>query len=128
MIKEFYNWIKTWMTSKNPAKITTGNLSNFFEAKTKSLQGWSFLEDHEKEQVFYRALITPTCYRQGSCVECGCNTKDLELYLGSKGCKKEEDPCFPDMMDKTSWELFKISNVEIPIDHLFDVLNGRNNG
>jgi hypothetical protein len=52
--------------------------------------------------------VAKECTVNGSCLECGCETPDL--YYGTDGCKRKENPCFPDMMGEEEWEKFKLEN------------------
>jgi hypothetical protein len=89
----------------NPAKINFKNVKNYLSAQLREA---GFLPDWEKEQVLWRAEAAKECTVNGSCLECGCETPDL--YYGTAGCKKVDNPCFPDMMDQESWSNFKSQN------------------
>jgi hypothetical protein len=89
----------------NPAKINFKNVKNFLSAQVREA---GFLSECEKEQVLWRHEVAQACSLNGSCLECGCETPDL--YYGTDGCKRKENPCFPDMMNKENWEAFKIKN------------------
>jgi hypothetical protein len=95
--------------ANNPAQINIKNVKNFLSAKVREV---GFLPQWEKEQVVWRVEAAEACTQNGSCFECGCETPDL--YYGTEGCKKEENPCFPKMMSKEEWEKFKLeNNIEI---------------
>ena len=91
--------------AKNPAKITFKNVKNFLSAQVREA---GFLPEWEKEQVLWRAEAAKPCTLNGSCLECGCETPDL--FYGTDGCKRKENPCFPDMMDEQTWTQYKIDN------------------
>ena len=64
---------------------------------------------HIDEQSIWRLSEikrkSPNCINQMHCVMCGCeiNEKSFE----SSGC---EEGCYPEMMDKKTWEKFKKDN------------------
>lgn len=91
--------------AENPAKFNWKNFKNYFSAQVRNLV---YLPPWEKEQAMWRAEKAKPCTKKGSCLECGCDTPDL--YLGTQGCKKTDNPCFPDMMGFEEWEIFKIEN------------------
>lgn len=45
------------------------------------------------------------CYQSGSCVECGCDTPDLQM--ADKSCRGK---CYPEMMTKKEWKKYKLKN------------------
>lgn len=50
-----------------------------------------------------------SCYKNGSCDMCGCHTTALQM--ANKSCDK---PCYPPMMSKKDWGLFKLTrNISI---------------
>jgi hypothetical protein len=68
------------------------------------------LPEHIKEQVIWRASQAEACTKNGKCLYCGCSTEDLELYYADIGCKKPDNPCYPDMMTKEQWDEYKHTN------------------
>lgn len=58
------------------------------------------------EQFEYRlGVMDHECLNNGSCKICGCDTTALQM--ANKACDK---PCYPEMMKKSSWEIFKKVN------------------
>ena len=62
------------------------------------------------EQIMWRiGIMDIKCFEQGSCKICGCDTTALQM--ANKACPK---PCYPKMMDKKVWNLYKqIMNINI---------------
>lgn len=64
------------------------------------------IRDHIFEQIQYRIrVMDQECYRSGSCKICGCNTPHLQM--ANKTC---EGKCYPVMMNKKDWEMYKFEN------------------
>lgn len=62
-----------------------------------------FMRKHIYEQINYRIKwMDKECYDNGSCKICGCETTALQMC--NKSCEK---PCYPSMMNKKQWEVFK---------------------
>lgn len=58
---------------------------------------------HIREQIDFRIkVMNPTCFNQGSCIKCGCET--TELQMADKAC---EGHCYPHMMSKSVWKCWK---------------------
>lgn len=75
------------------------------------MEDFGELEPHIAEQVIWRAKQAEPCTKNGSCFECGCSTKNLDLYYADKGCSKKENPCYPPMIkNKQEWEKYKYDN------------------
>lgn len=64
---------------------------------------------HIREQITYRIkIMNRECYNSGSCIKCGCMTTALQM------CDKVCDGnCYPEMMNKKSWEEYKRGKVII---------------
>lgn len=52
--------------------------------------------------------MNPTCYEQGSCVACGCET--TELQMANKSCNNY---CYPRMLSKREWKSWQQGHVTI---------------
>ncbi len=89
-------------------KITLNKIGQFIEGNLKMLgDKLHLLAEHEKEQVAYRALICKDdCVKLEYCVYCGCDIPG-KLYV-KQSCNGGER--FPDLMNKTDWEIFKRDN------------------
>ena len=104
-----------------PAKINLHNIGRF-------IQGWwrfivykltkrskllakvaddlHFLDQNQREQFEWRlTVMNPKCRENGACIVCGCETPQLQM--AGEAC---EGKCYPDMMDKKSWEEYKKEN------------------
>lgn len=82
-----------------------------------------FLRKHIEEQFLYRFKAASQCSINGSCLWCSCSTTQ-GLYFANKACslsKVEDDniknqltgrttACYPVMMSKYDWELYKLEN------------------
>lgn len=61
------------------------------------------IRNHIIEQIDARiTCMDTTCYAQGSCKLCGCETTHLQMC--NKSCEK---PCYPAMVNKEDWKNFK---------------------
>jgi len=69
------------------------------------------LPKHVKEQIIWRRgqviLNSPECWKQGHCVQCGCEI--VPKTTADMGCENEPF-CYPEMMNKKDWKEFKINN------------------
>ena len=62
------------------------------------------MREHIREQIDYRvSVMDKECYNKGECKICGCKT--IHLQMANKAC---EGNCYPPMMNKTVWKIFKI--------------------
>ena len=62
-----------------------------------------FMRVHIREQIDWRIIVmNGECYKQGSCIKCGCMTTALQMC--DKPC---EGWCYPSMMNKENWQRFK---------------------
>lgn len=58
---------------------------------------------HIREQIETRILsMNIECYKQGSCIKCGCMTTHLQM--ANKSC---DGDCYPKMLSKKDWKYFK---------------------
>lgn len=103
------------ITIKNPAKITPRNVLAVLQAwKRKYQKEWFGFElpPHLQEQIIWRRtevmIKSPLCWKQGQCVECGCEI--LGKTMEDRGCSNKENPCYPEMMSKENWETYKKIN------------------
>lgn len=61
------------------------------------------IRQHIVEQIEFRVKnMEQQCYDEGECKLCGCKT--IALQMCNKPCEK---PCYPSMMNKKEWEIFK---------------------
>lgn len=61
------------------------------------------IRNHILEQIQWRiSVMDIECFKRGSCKLCGCDTTALQM--ANKQCGK---PCYPKMMNKKDWLLFK---------------------
>lgn len=105
--------------SLRPAKITWENIKAVFKAKMRKMSG-TLLEPHIYEQIIWRRIQvkenSPICWYKGHCKVCGCDI--VEKTMEDRACAISEHPdlmekrppCYPEMMDKKTWEDFKIKN------------------
>jgi hypothetical protein len=65
------------------------------------------LPKHIREQINFRInSMDRTCYAQGSCIMCGCETTALQM--ANKACDK---PCYPHMMPRKYWNYFRDTSI-----------------
>lgn len=61
---------------------------------------------HIQEQYRWRfKRADKRCHRSGKCIACGC--KMPAVLLADKGCRVN---CYPPMMDKEKWRVYKLNN------------------
>lgn len=105
------------MKPTNPAKITLRNIKKFIVGWTRYIfykiahadfmkkvsEDLKFLPKEKEEQFKWRlTIMDEECLKNGACKVCGCKTPQLQM--ADEGC---EGGCYPDMMDKKSWNEFK---------------------
>jgi len=80
----------------------------FLEGNIKMLgDEFDLIPQHQREQVMYRSEICKyECMQYGYCIECGCSLPG-KLYV-KESCNDGKK--FPDLMNKSDWEEFKIKN------------------
>jgi len=89
--------------------ITLKNIKAYIQGKSRLFikkYGADFikLEEHIQEQIIWREeRALPECIEKGQCISCGCDMPDM-LY-SDKSCERK---CYPEMMDKETWEKFKL--------------------
>jgi len=87
--------------------LTWIHIKSYIQALFRKIFG---LSDYREEQVIWRRWILEThpigsnCLKTGHC-PCECTTEDV--ILSNEACDQK---CFPAMMDRDTWELFKQSN------------------
>lgn len=97
--------IKRGVSIKDIFYFIQGNIRYkiYYSSKLRGL-----LREHIVEQITYRIrVMRQDCYENGSCVECGCMTTNLQMC--SKSC---EGQCYPPMMTKDNWNK-KVSSIVI---------------
>ena len=104
---------------KDPLNIwyyIQGNIRHFFYKNFKYA-----LRKHIIEQFEWRIIKASKCYNNnGGCLCCGCDTP--QLFFADKACSVSKisacklipelngEICYPKMMNRNSWNLFKIEN------------------
>ena len=86
------------------------NLSNIkaylvgnFRYKIYNSKWKCLLLPHIRQQIDFRIkCMSATCYNNGACEMCGCETPALQM--SNKACDK---PCYPTMMSLRNWNTFK---------------------
>lgn len=108
----------------NFSEITLKNILSYLEG-----QGKYYLNEiveappYIKEQIVWRlSLCVDDCLKDNKCKYCGCPPRKKAWV--NESCNNNER--FPDLMDKISWENFKILN-EITIDKSLFLLLKTNN-
>lgn len=93
---------------KNIKNFAEGTL-NYIKFKNENTSNSVFfkkLEDHVKEQAFYRAYLCQKCLSNGACIRCGCKTP--EMFFSPK--KVDSEGKWREMLNKEEWEQFKKDN------------------
>jgi hypothetical protein len=96
------------------AKITPTNIYHYIIGKLRYKLYYlhnnryrKFIRLHIREQIAYRIQwMDKNCYFDGTCNICGCETTALQMC--NKPCDK---PCYPRMMNKYQWRLYKSGSV-----------------
>lgn len=103
------------------AKVNLRNvlavLQAFFRKTQLKIDGIS-LDQHIFEQIIWRRLQvrakSPMCWQSGTCIVCGCDI--LGKTMEDRACSLSEnpdlkkEPCYPNMMDKITWQEYKKLN------------------
>lgn len=85
---------------KNIRAYITGNY-RFMIYYSKNF--YYLMRKHIREQIDWRMIVMrKECFNTGSCEECGCEVPALQM--ANKTC---DGMCYPEMMDKKTWEEFK---------------------
>ena len=105
-------------------KTTTKNIIAYLQGNFRYKLFYSkyfhwLMRSHIREQIEYRInSMNRTCFENGSCIKCGCQTTHLQM--ANKSCRGE---CYPRMHDshlwktliaspKIIWEGFHLDNVQ----------------
>ena len=84
-----------------------------------NLKGW--IRPHIQEQIEMRIKsMRRSCYRNGSCDECGCKTTALQM--ANKAC---EGNCYPKMQNRKNWNLLKRNRIIISEKRAWQVRNNK---
>lgn len=77
---------------------------------------------HILEQIEFRVKnMDKECFNAGECKLCGCQTTALQMC--NKACDK---PCYPSMMNKKEWEIFKRGGIFVDGEYRW-MLDTKNN-
>lgn len=104
-LKYYWNLIRGKTEALNPAKIDLKHIWAVIQSWIRSLLP---MPKHIKEQVEWRRrqvlAKSPDCLSKGNCVQCGC---EMEGKLkADMGCENEPF-CYPEMMKKKEWTIYK---------------------
>jgi hypothetical protein len=107
-LKYYLNLVRGKTSAINPAKIDIKHIWAVFQAWVRSLLP---ISQHVKQQIIWRrgevALKSPECWKQGHCIQCGCEI--VPKTTADMGCENEPF-CYPEMMSKEVWKQFKVDN------------------
>ncbi len=93
----------------NPAKPTWKNIKSYLQGHSRMItEMFGTLEPYVIEQVEWRGEQSQACVDNGACLYCGCTFPE-KLY-SDIGCDDPERKCYPPMMDKETWDKYKIDN------------------
>lgn len=108
------------------AKINLVNIKSYIVGNYRyRLYGTEFqwlIRTHILEQIKWRiSVMDKGCYENGSCFICGCATTALQM--ANKNCDK---PCYPCMMPKDKWKLFKRGGIffDYPTKIFWQIVDG----
>lgn len=107
-IKYYYKLLTGKTEARNPAKL---NLKHIWAVMQSWIRSILPTPKHIKEQIEWRKQriinLSPECWNSGHCVQCGCIIK--EKIKSDMGCENEPY-CYPEMMTKKQWKLYKDKN------------------
>ena len=84
--------------------LTLENIKRYFQGSTRYLFLES-LEEHIKDQFFYRVTVTPQDCIEKGCPGCGCTFPERQLT--DDPCIKN---CYPWFLEKKDWENYCVAN------------------
>ena len=89
------------------SQINLKNIQAYIQGKLRYKLYYSkfafLIRKHIREQIEVRInSMDRQCYYDGQCKMCGCTTTALQM--ANKACDK---PCYPKMLTKSKWWLFK---------------------
>ena len=107
-IRYYWKLIRGKTEALNPAKLDLRHIWAVMQSWIRSILP---TPKHIKEQIIWRrgevALKSPECWRQGHCIQCGCEI--VPKTTADMGCENEPF-CYPEMMGKKKWKQFKKDN------------------
>ena len=82
------------------------------------------IRKHIREQIEFRIdFMKPDCYNNGVCLICQCTTTALQM--ANKAC---DAPCYPEMMVKRDWNIFKEGHVVFDNKGRWSLRNSKKDG
>jgi hypothetical protein len=91
----------------SPYNISTDQIADYIEGKYRLwLHKNNMLSNYYIGMVEHRKDKAQPCLYNGECFHCGCKTPDL--FYASRGCSKEEDPCYKQEKKSKIWKLTKL--------------------
>lgn len=99
---------KRKMFKKAAPILNKDNIKGFFQGHLRSLKSqYSTLDKHIVEQAAWRMTkANKECVKADQCQACGCFPM-YDKVLEDRAC---EGKCYPHMMTKLEWSLFKLNN------------------
>ena len=105
-IRYYWKLLRGKTSALNPAKLDLKHIWAVIQSFFRSLIP---IHNHIKEQTVWIRLEvikkSPTCWIAGNCVQCGCFMP--EKTMADMEC---EHGCYPVMMSKKQWKLYKKDN------------------
>lgn len=106
-LRYYYNLLRGKTNAINPAKLDWKHIYAVIQSWVRSI----YTKKHIKEQIKWRRemvqLLSPECWKQGHCIQCGCEI--IGKTKADMGCENEPY-CFPEMMNKKDWKDFKLTH------------------
>lgn len=116
-LKHYYNLLRGKTKALKAATLSIANIKAVIQSyfrKGKQMAGFK-LEDHIYEQIIWRRTEvikkSPECWNNNECRVCGCDI--LGKTMEDRGCSAPEvgeEECYPAMVDKETWKVFKSKN------------------
>lgn len=107
-LRHYINLLRGKTEALNPARLDLKHIWAVIQSWIRSILP---TPKHIREQIIWRrgevTLKSPECWRQGHCIQCGCEI--VPKTTADMGC--ENPPyCYPEMMSKKQWEEYKKTN------------------
>jgi hypothetical protein len=110
-LRYYWKLIRRKTKALNPARLSLRNIWAVIQSwwrRKKELAGFE-LPKHTYEQIIWRRIEvikkSPKCWESGDCIQCGCEM--IGKTIEDRGC---EYGCYPHLMNKQNWEVFKRIN------------------